>query len=539
MRMNRLGLACVSMCLVLSGCADGGPDVINEPKDNPAPLGPNGTPGEGGGWTGQPTGEDETPREVDDTDSDDVVITHTERFYTSVGIAVRSKDLSANPPELLVRTRTGFTRYTGAPSSEGYRFSGVPQGEYYLKTGHFYVVSDERRMEIGRNFLGRQDAVPTPHFTTPLYLNLTNLAPWQHGDGLANGSRLQLVSGQVDLTADVAIYDFVTEGQTQLNAYDVSAYGISGNFPVFEAAKGDRLYVNQLTNVFGDLLPTGERLAASAVIRSTQLPAFNFTADGVTPLVLIGALQDVPMSDVSFEWRLGNYASLTTEVHPAATPRLPSFSIEPSAHGPQAGWVGYSGELFNFMLPAGASYTLADRLPYGNPYPSSWRPVGTVTYSYRILETLPGTTSTTRSVGGSVLTSDYLENLVASPIVPALTPPRGLAIDGIPATSQRVVGSTSPIITWQPPANGAPTAYRVNLQRYTTTSTVTQTLFYLPGTATEVRLPVGTLAPDAIYTVRVTAMDGPQQEVTREPFTIFEKLPLHMADTVSSFFTTP
>lgn len=537
--MYRLGLACVSMCLVLSGCADNGPDVVTEPKDDSTPVGPNGNPGEGGGWTGQPAGEDAPPGEVDDADSDDVVITHTERFYTSVGVAVRSKDLSSASLELFVRTRTGFTRFTGAPSTEGYRFPGVPQGEYYLKTGTAYVVTDERRVDIGLNYLGRQDAVATSHYTTPMYLNLTNLAPWQHWDGLAQGSRLQLVSGQVDLSAEVSFSDYITEGQTQLNTQDASAYGMSGNFPVFEAAKGDRLYVNQSTNVFGDLLPTGERLGATTITRSMQLPAFNFTADGVTPLIVIGAMQEVPTSDVSFEWRLGNYAALTTDVHPAATPRIPSFYVDPSAHGPQAGWVGYSGEMLSFTLPAGASYTLADRLPLGNPYPSSWRPVGTATYSYRIMEPLPGSTAITRSVSGSVMTSDYLENLVAGPITPGLTPPRGLAIDGIPATSQRMVGTTSPIITWQPPANGAPTAYRVRLVRYTNTNPVTQTNFYLPGTATEVRLPVGTLAPDAIYAVRVTALDSPNAEVTREPFTLFEKLPLHMADAISSMFTTP
>ncbi|WP_228560886.1 MULTISPECIES: fibronectin type III domain-containing protein [unclassified Myxococcus] len=537
--MYRLGLACVSMCLVLSGCADNGPDVTNELKDNPPPASPNGIPGEGGSWTGQPTGGDHAPGEMDDVDSTDVIITHTERFYTSVGIAVRSKDLSSNPPELLVRTRTGFTRYTGAPSSEGYHFPSVPQGEYYLKTGSAYVVTDERRVEIGRHYLGRQDAVATSHYLTPAYLNLTNLAPWQASAGYSGGSRLQIVSGQVDLSAEVFINDYVAAGQTQLDAQDAQAYGLSGNFPVFEAAKGDRLYVNQLTNVFGAPLPNGEPLVASALVRSAQLPALNFTADGVTPLVIIGAMQDVPMTDVSFEWRLGNYASVATEIHPAATARMPTFYIEPSAHGPQEGWVGYSGELFSLLLPPGTSHTIADRLPYGNPYPSSWRPVGTATYQYRILEPLPGDTTITRSVTGSLLTSDYVENLVASPITPALTPPRALSIDGIPATSQRVVGNTSPIITWQPPANGAPTAYRVSLIRYVNTSASTQTTLYLPGTATEVRLPVGTLAPDAIYSVKVTALDSPHQEVTREPFTIFEKLPLHTADTISSLFTTP
>ncbi|WIG99347.1 fibronectin type III domain-containing protein [Myxococcus sp. SDU36] len=469
-------------------------------------------------------------------------VMNTERFFTSVGVAVRGKDMSSDPPEVLLRTHSGFTRITGAPYNGGYRFLGVPQGEYYLRTGRVYVLTDERHVEIGRNALGRQDTVFTPSYDTPLSVNLTNLAPWQQAGGLAYGSRLQFVSGNVDFAGEANFYNAIPTGTTELETSDAVANNMANFVPIFEAAKGDGLYVNQLTNVFGKPLPTtGAPLVVNSLVRSMQVPPFDFAADGITPLTISGALQEVPPSNVSLEWRLGAFTPYASDVHPAATPRTPSFYIDVSAHGPEEGWIGYSGEVLSFLLPQGASFTLTDRLPYGNPYPANWRLVASAHYAFRAMEAPPGSGGLLRSLSGSIASMDYLENLVAAPIVPRLTPPRALTIDGIPATSQRVVGNTSPIISWQPPANGAPTAYRVTLQRYSEEyyTLMGQNYFYLPGTATEVRLPPGILEPDTVYAVRVMAIDSPNAEVTRRPFSTSELLPIYSADTTSSFFSTP
>ncbi len=522
MRMHRLGLACVSMSVVLSGCADGEPNNGESLQDNQRPVSQNSTSGSS---------------EVDGPDA--VLVTHTERFHTSVGIAVRSKDLSSSPPELLVRTSTGFTPVTGAPHAGGYRFLGVPQGEYYLKTGSNFVVTDERHVEVGQNYRGREDTVFSSVHDADMDVALTNVAPWEDPDGSFLGSRIQLVSGQLDFVADTFLWSSTLPGATHLNGHG-TAYSLSNTFPAFDASKQDGLYVNQFSSFQGAQLPTGAPLVGETLSRSLALPYFDYTP-GVSPVLTVsGAMQAVPTEGFSLEWRLANYPAQALAIHPNATARAPSFTISPAPHSPASSSVGYAGEVFNFTLPAGANFTLTDQLTYGNPYPSSWQMVGIAHYPFAFSETAPGA-SRARTLSGAIASWDTLDSLVASPVEPKLTPAGALAIDGIAATTQREVSNSSPLITWTPPVTGAPNAYRVLLKRYNVSNATlwVQNQFYLPGTASELRIPAGVLAPGAVYALTVTAIDSPNADVTREPFTVIDQLPLHMADTLSSFFTTP
>ncbi|WP_226994151.1 hypothetical protein [Myxococcus hansupus] len=475
--------------------------------------------------------------EVDGPDA--VLVTHTERFHTSVGIAIRSLDLSSNPPELLVRTSSGFTQFTGAPHAGGYRFLGVPQGEFYLKRGSSFVVTDERHVEVGQNFRGREDTVFSSAFDAEMAVNLTNVAPWEDPDGSFLGSRLQLVSGQLDFVAETYLWSATTPGMTHLNGYGL-AYNLSNTFPTFDGLKQDGLYVNQFSSFQGAQLPTGAPLVGETISRSLELPFFDFDPGISSVFTLSGAMQSVPSESFSLEWRMGSYPAQALAIHPNATARAPSFTISPAPHSPASSSVGYAGEVLNFTLPAGANFTLTDQLAYGNPYPASWQMVGSAHYPFSLSETAPGA-SRARTRSGAIASWDTLDNLVASPIEPKLTPAGALAIDGIAATTQRQVSNSSPIITWTPPVTGAPNAYRVLLNRYNVSnaSLWIQNQFYLPGTASELRLPAGVLAPGAVYALTVTAIDSPNSDVTREPFTVVEQLPLHMADTLSSFFTTP
>jgi hypothetical protein len=251
-------------------------------------------------------------------------------------------------------------------------------------------------------------------------------------------------------------------------------------------------------------------------------------------------LQPVSMTELPIEWRLPEYTIRASEVHPAATLSLPTFSIVPAAHGLTNGWIGYSGELLNLNLPQGASFNFTRRLTYGNPFPSTWGVVGTTRYSYRVVASVAGS-ATQYTLSGSIGTSDVLTNLVAGPLLPRVTPPRSLSIDGIAASVQREVGAVSPVISWLPPAVGSPTAYRLTLYRFAPgkTSATAHARFYLPGSATQVRLPAGTLAPSSIHYLRLAAVDAPNYDVEREPFGSAERLPYADADTISSLFTTP
>ncbi|NMO22441.1 hypothetical protein HPC49_39975 [Pyxidicoccus fallax] len=546
MHLRRFSFLLAPACVAWIGCAGGEPG--NSPELNEGPSSGTVIPGASGDGTwmgealmagcetdgGTPTG-------------DTVLVTSSTHYHTAVGVVVRPNDLSARQPEILVPNGATFTRLTGSAAPDGgWRFTGVPSGAYYLKTsstGATYIVTDERQVELGSNLLGRADAGSTSYYDTPAQVNLSGLSPWQPYRSVTQpGSSLQVVSGQVNLAASLMLESPVTTGQTSLVTSEARLSAVSGYaLPVLDGDVGDRLYVNQLGEMDAGTLPDGGVLAYSAVVRGVQMSAFDFTPNGTTPMPITGVMQPVPMSEFTMEWRLPEYTARASEVHPQATAGTPTFSVVPAVHGLTNGWIGYSGELLNLRLPSGSSSTLSRRLKYGNPFPTTWGVVGTVRYSFRVMATPPGGGTTQYLLQGGIGTYERLDNLIAGPVLPRVTPPRGLSIDGIAATVAREVGSTSPVIAWLPPAVGSPSAYWVTLYRFPagrTTASV-QAQFYVPGSVTQVRLPPGTLAPASLHYLKVTAVDAPDYNVERDPFISSERIPNSQADALSSLFTTP
>lgn len=540
MHLRRFSFLIVPSVAAWLGCAGGEPGTSPE-SDEGLPQVVVVDPGQAGDGTwmgveltagctdgGTPTG-------------DTVLVTSSTRYHTAAGVATRPNDMSASPPEVLVPNGLTFTRLTGTAVAGGYQFTGVPSGAYYLKTGTSYIVTDERQVELGTNRLGRADTVFTSQYVTPLQLNLSGLAPWTpYKSSYLPGSSVAVASGQVEVFGEVDIPGGVATGQTGIVTNQASLTNLMGNLPVFSAGAGDKLYVSQLGQMDAGTLPDGGALAYETVVRGLETSPFNFTANGTTALPISGVLQPVSMTELPIEWRLPEYTIRASEVHPAATLGTSTFSIVPAAHGLTNGWIGYSGELLNLLLPQGASFNLTRRLTYGNPFPSTWGVVGTTSYSFRVVGTVAGS-ATQYNYSGGIGTSDRLENLVAGPLLPRVTSPRSLSIDGIAASVQREVGAVSPVISWLPPAVGSPSAYRMTIYRFPPGQTyaTAHARFYLPGSATQVRLPAGTLAPASIHYLRVTAVDAPTYDVEREPFVSAERLPYASADALSSLFTTP
>lgn len=528
------------LCATWLGCAGGEPGTSPELQDGQSPVDTDSTGGDGM-WMGVPIAEGCAP-DGGTPSGDTVLVTSTARFHTAVGVAERSNDLSSSSLEVLVPNGATFTRITGSAVDGGYQFSGVPSGPYYLKAGSSYVITDERRVDLGGNRLGRPDTVFTQQSTTPVQLNLVGLAPWAQWQGNSvPGTSLQVASRQVDLYGGVDILDIDPTGQTSVLSTGSELWAGSGSIPVFEADKGDRLVVNQLNPMDAGTLPDGGALAYSTVVRSVEMGAFDFTPDGTTPLPITGVMQPVPTAEFPIEWRLPRYTARATEVHPSATPSIPYFYVTPAAHGLSDGWVGYSGELLTLQLPRGASYDFTRRLTYGNPFPSSWGTVASAQYSFRTLQPIPGGSGSQFYLSGTMVTYDRLDNLVAGPVQPRVSPPRELNIDGVPASVAREVGSASPVISWQAPTLGVPTAYRVAVYKFDPENFfgTSYVRFYLPGSATQVRLPPGVLPSGGIYYLRVAAMESPGFDVERKPFTYGEPLPFASAEAISSFITTP
>ncbi|MCP3065032.1 hypothetical protein LXT21_40285 [Myxococcus sp. K38C18041901] len=533
MKLVRLSAVLGSACVVwLVGCGEA-PRHEQELDDGQSHIDPgteNASPTDGG-----PSPDAGPP-------SDAVLVTNTTRFYTSVGIAEQVNDLSAHPPEILVQQGSTFQIILGSAVPGGWRFNNVPSGPYYLRTGSTQVITDARHIDIGSNRLGRMDAEYSNSYLTALQINLLNLAPWQNTwSSLQPGSSLQLTSGEVDLFGYVNIFDQIPDGQTTLLTNQADLGLSSGyNLPIFDASKGDRMYVNQLSQFSAGTAPDGTALGYAAVERSVQMGAFDYVPDGITPLAVSGYLQPTPMREFPIEWRLPVYTQFATDVHPQATGSTPLFEVLPNAHNTGGRWVGYSGELLNLFLPRSASFNFTSRLKFGNPFPSSWGLVGIHSYPFRVLSPVPDDSGISMYLSGRLYSYDVFDNLIAGPVQPRVSPPRALTIDGVPASVQREVGTNSPVLAWTPPTLGTPHAYRVSIYRYDSELRFLRPAgsIYAPGSTTQLRLPPGTLQPDSIYYLRVASIVSPGFDLS-EPFTSLEKLPFHSAEAISSFFTTP
>lgn len=469
-----------------------------------------------------------------------MLVSSSTSFHSAAGVTVVPNELSDRNLEILVPNGSMFTHITGTPVPGGWQFTGVPPGMYYLKSGRTYFVTDAREVELDAHRLGRADTVPSNVSRSPLQLNLTNLAPWMpYLSRTEPGSSLQLASGQVNLGGMVELFEDVPAGQTELVTNQAQMWNTIGRIPIFEADKGDRLYVNQLSQLDAGTLPDGGALAYSTVVRSVQMDAFDFTADGMTPLPATGRLEPVPQMAFTLDWRLSAYTGHATAVHPLATPDFPSFYVFPSAYGLDHGWVGDElAEVLSLQLPPGASFELTRPLTYGNPYPSTWGMVGYAQYAFRIEMPIPDGSGSTYDMLGTMLTHERLEDLVAAPVQPRVSPPRSLTIDGVDATVSRELSSVTPIVAWQPPTLGTPTAYRVGVYQYTGSYYAPlKGYVYVPGSVTQVRLPPGMLSPDSIHYLRLTVVDAPHYDVSRQSSVYL--LPSAQADTFSSFFTTP
>lgn len=81
--------------------------------------------------------------------------------------------------------------------------------------------------------------------------------------------------------------------------------------------------------MFGGMPNAASRSAA--VGRAVEVGAFDFTADGVTPLPLAGVMQPTHRTEFPLEWRLPAYTGWAVVAHPLATPSIPAIYAIPAA----------------------------------------------------------------------------------------------------------------------------------------------------------------------------------------------------------------
>jgi hypothetical protein len=472
---------------------------------------------------------------VADAGSDVVTVSAPMRYFSASGMETRPGNLASAPQILVPQPDGTFVTYNGvSDGAGGYVFSNIPKGTYYLKNGSGYIVTDARAVDVGYDILGRADAQKLPGvYSAQLQFNVSNLAPW---DSNAN---FQVASGELDMYGVSYPTTAPAAGGTTLVAANWMD-SLMGEMPKFEAARGDRAWVNQVSTFDAGTLPAdGGTLTYSAVSRSTYLTPFSF--DGSQSIIVQGAMTDPPDTVFPIEWRVPSFVGQATTVHPQATSSYSYLYVMPAAHGLANGWIGYSGELLTLRLPSTYTQDLVRRLSFGNPFPSSWGLVGEVQHTFRIPVQVAGYSTYYNSA--SIYHMDQLDKLIANPVSLRLSPPRDLTLDGLSAYSSRLVGSASPVIGWKPPAVGTPTAgYYIRLYKYmpgsgTALSRRAMAGFYVGPSVTELRLPPSVLEPAQNYTLEVSAIATPA-DLTRAPYRI-NSASYARASAVTSVFTTP
>lgn len=471
-----------------------------------------------------------------------VRVRSVERYHTANGVVERPADFTTSPVELFVLEGGTFRSIPGAPGSAGeFEFQDVPDGTYYIKRGSLYTITSARRVDLGNHRLGRADQEPIPSTSSrpQAWLDIDGLEPWPSADE-QNLAGLELVSGEVDVTGSLGTGSVLGLGQTSVEGRSVSFNNLVAALPYrFEQARGDRAWVNQFMPRGAGTLPDGSTQRYSTVVRSLYLPPFSFDGSGYLPVS--GTFQSLPMKEFSLDWRLSAFTSQAAAAHPAASISYTNFSIYPAAHGlDAAGWVGYSGELLTLDMPDNHSSDFSGQLVYGNPFPSTWGEVASGGVSFVVEYTVPGATEPL-GYSANLSVTDRASALSGQPLQPRILQPRAMKIDGGDASESRPLALGSHVISWQPPASGQVSAYRMRLMQYQVESGWARrkglvTFAVTPG-VTSVQLPADVLKPASYYLIELSAVSIPGYTV--EDAGSLYSVPYAVADTLSGLLSTP
>jgi hypothetical protein len=503
-----------------AGPGDAGSDAGTAPDD--AGTGPGDAGADGGTDAGT---------QVPNT----VRITRMRRDFTSDATGVRPWDFNSGALQLFVVEDGTFVSKPGARGAQGeYVFSKVPQGPYYLKVDSTtsrsdiptYVVTAARELDLSFNKLSR-DGLQLLQRDVPAHVSMSNLEPWT-GYGAA---QLIFTTEGIAFAAPLVL-DNLYVGATSVieeTTHNLTMY-LNATRP------SDKPLVLQLARREVGPLANDVTLSYSTVVRRLELP--SVTNDGTQPLDFTGSFEELPVNELPLDWKLSAFTDLAAEVHPSATPGLGRFQLRTSSE-PDEGWFGYPGEIMTLNVPRSSRANVTGTLVYGHP---SRVRTGVQAGAFMFFEMpleVPGgpTVLYTTSVG----VQDRPANLAGKALLPRIRPPRGLTVDGTAATDSRTLAAGAHDVTWQPPPDVTPDAWRLRLRRLdpsnSTQSAITELQLYVDGGLTSVRIPSGFLRAGRHYVLDVEAIRSEGYSMWNKPFS--NRVGYDWAPVVSGVLSVP
>lgn len=431
-------------------------------------------------------------------------------YVTDNGIVNVPADFTAtSPPSAWVfNQQSGFAYYLGEGLADGtFDIPGVPAASYYLKFGATYVVTPARQLNLATYSQGRPDSeLVGPN--TVLNLDLVGLNPWQLDDDVELYS-----SNSGAWTSGVTFFDldghFPQLGETRVT--ERMNYSAIVSPRLIDAGQGDHTTFYQLSTNPG---PGGTRYAAAA--KKVDTSSLSLVNGGTASFS--GTLTEI-LQDQSWSRTL-DFASLhayRSQIHPTAEFAEDDVYISVLPAGNAFGFYDAAPDLVEMLFYAFPIGQESFTFIYANPFPQ-WKDtfvdVGAI-FSKRYQ--LPPANPT--SVFTFVHTADTRENF-PNPFRLQISPPQNFLINGLVAYEDRSDISTTPYLSWDPPAEGTATHYWLRIRELfvdmnRTRSRPVASVFTAD---TQLLLPPDIIEPGKSYFFQLIAVNDPGRDIQLAPF---------------------
>jgi hypothetical protein len=439
-----------------------------------------------------------------------LVVTQSDAWYSSKGVERRPRDFTAKPVELIADGAGAPVSYPATVVEPGKVRFEAPPGTYLLKDSSTqFILTSSRTVDLSQRRIGRADRggtlVESPN-GNPADLVVSGMEP---APAFPFTTSLSFASLELEESGSFSSF-FLAPGETFVLDSDAEYFSDWGSIPRFDPAQDVTAWVLQrMTHDAGTPSGATRTWTYRNIVRAAALRPFSF--EGGT-LRISASLQPLPQQQVRFDLRRDEFNALRVASTTSSTGATTSFTLYPLLKDPQDGVVDTSiSPLLSFSPPSNEPQTpLAREFSYGNPYPSPWEPLALFSLTYSFTST---NHDGSRSVRGMEFFLQYESpgTLASAPIRPRISLPRDIKVDGTLAQTARILGTATPVVTWEPPALGTVTGYVVRIERLPkgASSLEIAARIYTGPDDRSVRLPPGVLTSGHEYLVRISAIHAP------------------------------
>ncbi len=196
------------------------------------------------------------------------------------------------------------------------------------------------------------------------------------------------------------------------------------------------------------------------------------------------------------------------------------------------------------MVPPRQLHGRFDRtFAYGDPFQAGgapWDEFVSLDYSFNVPVLAPGAQVPANLLVGFTARFPVAALVADGTIAPVIAPVRNVQIGGMDAMAPRAGVGLTPVVTWDPPAIGAPTGYNAQVEDVTTDAsnqTVLDDVADVTTTSTRLAIPPSILVSGHSYLLVISADLLPGADVVAAPLLATGVAPHHHARLATAQFT--